>query len=182
MDVRGTALDRLPGGRGNGVAGASVRARHVWCVAALAAWAVLGWSAAAMATAAPAAVEGQAEPSAPPVAPEKGFVAKTLDSVNGYLWGWPMVVLLPGTHLLGKRVIKPYRLAWVAAVMLGAVTQLSTVWAFADAANALMALPNLVALILLSGVIVKETRHYLWSGRLEEGTDGTEEQGQEGRV
>ena len=66
--------------------------------------------------------------------------------------------------------------------MLGAVTQLSTVWAFADAANALMALPNLVALILLSGVIVKETRHYLWSGRLEEGTDGTEEQGQEGRV
>ena len=43
----------------------------------------------------------------------------------------------------------------------------SFVWNFADIANALMAIPNLVSLILLSGVVVKETQSYLWSDRLD---------------
>jgi AGCS family alanine or glycine:cation symporter len=64
-----------------------------------------------------------------------------------------------------------YRGLWVAAVMVGAVTELPVVWSFADIANALMAIPNLLSLILLSGVIVAETRHYLWSGQLDLGED-----------
>jgi AGCS family alanine or glycine:cation symporter len=45
---------------------------------------------------------------------------------------------------------------------------LGVVWNIADIMNALMALPNLVALLLLSGVIAHETKRYLWSGRLDD--------------
>ena len=45
---------------------------------------------------------------------------------------------------------------------------ISLVWNLGDFFNALMALPNLVSLVLLSGVVVKETRHYLWENRLDE--------------
>jgi len=48
--------------------------------------------------------------------------------------------------------------------MVGSVATLPAVWAFADIANGLMAIPNLVSLIALSGVVVAETRLYLWSG------------------
>ncbi len=54
--------------------------------------------------------------------------------------------------------------------MVGSVVTLPAVWSFADIANGLMAVPNLVALIALNGVIVEETRRYLWSGRLDEAT------------
>jgi AGCS family alanine or glycine:cation symporter len=53
--------------------------------------------------------------------------------------------------------------------MIGSVLSLNAVWTFADITNALMALPNLVSLIFLSGVIVNETKKYLWSGNLDEG-------------
>jgi len=59
-------------------------------------------------------------------------------------------------------VITPYRMLWVAAVMVGSVVPLPAVWDFADIANGLMALPNLVSLIALSGVLVAETRTHLW--------------------
>ncbi len=45
---------------------------------------------------------------------------------------------------------------------------MKAVWDAADIANGLMAIPNLISLLLLSGVIVKETKHYLWENRLEE--------------
>lgn len=50
----------------------------------------------------------------------------------------------------------------------GATNALDVVWNFGDAANALMAIPNLICLIALSGVLVRETRHYLWEDRLDE--------------
>lgn len=49
---------------------------------------------------------------------------------------------------------------------------LPTVWTFADIANGLMAIPNLIALLALSGVLVAETRTYLWSENLD--ADGAE--------
>jgi AGCS family alanine or glycine:cation symporter len=70
-------------------------------------------------------------------------------------------------YLFGRRAIAPYRVAWVVACMVGSVASMPLVWNFADAANALMAIPNLLALLLLSGVIVRETRTYLWSGNLD---------------
>ena len=70
-------------------------------------------------------------------------------------------------YLLGTWAIKPYRGLWVIMVLVGSVVSLPMVWSFADITNALMALPNLISLIALSGVLVAETKHYLWSGNLE---------------
>ena len=50
------------------------------------------------------------------------------------------------------------------AVMVGAVLPLPVVWSAADITNALMAIPNLISLIVLAGVVVAETDRYLWSG------------------
>lgn len=61
-------------------------------------------------------------------------------------------------YLFGRRGVLPYRVLWVAFVYIGATQKLSTVWDFSDAANGLMAIPNLLCLILLSRVIAEETR------------------------
>jgi alanine or glycine:cation symporter, AGCS family len=61
-------------------------------------------------------------------------------------------------YLLGRRAIMPYRMLWVVVVLFGSVQPAQAVWDFSDAANGLMAIPNLIALIALSGVIAAETR------------------------
>jgi alanine or glycine:cation symporter, AGCS family len=66
-------------------------------------------------------------------------------------------------YLVGTSVEKPYRLAWTAFVMIGAVTQLDFVWLVADTLNAFMAFPNLVSLLLLSPVVAKVTNDYFAS-------------------
>lgn len=82
--------------------------------------------------------------------------------------GWSYYGERAMEYLFGKKAIKPYRIAWVAFVMVGSVAQLKIVWDFADAANALMAIPNLIALLLLSGVVVSETKRYLWAGCIDD--------------
>jgi len=62
--------------------------------------------------------------------------------------------------LFGRRAVAPYRLVFVLAVYVGAVTELQVVWTFADIMNGLMALPNLVGLLLLSGLVARETKAY----------------------
>ena len=57
---------------------------------------------------------------------------------------------------------------FIVAVFLGSIIGLDTVWKMADIFNALMALPNLVALLLLSKVLVKDTDYYLWGSRIDE--------------
>ena len=72
-------------------------------------------------------------------------------------------------YLGGKRFITPFRLVWVLAVFVGCVVPKgSLVWHFADCANALMAIPNLICMVGLSGVLLAETRRYLWSGNIDE--------------
>jgi AGCS family alanine or glycine:cation symporter len=90
-----------------------------------------------------------------------------LTFVFSTILGWSYYGEKAAEYLFGPKVIRPYRLLWVAAVMLGSVVTLQAVWSFADIANGLMAVPNLVSLIGLSGVAVAETRHYLWSGNLD---------------
>lgn len=72
--------------------------------------------------------------------------------------GWSYYGEKAAEYLFGPKAVKPYRVLWVAAVLAGSVLPLSVVWDFSDAANGLMAVPNLIALICLSGVIVAETR------------------------
>ena len=81
--------------------------------------------------------------------------------------GWSYYGEKAAEYLDGPDVVMLYRWCWVLAVMVGSVATLPAVWAFADIANGLMAVPNLVSLIALNGVIVAETRAYLWSGHLD---------------
>ncbi|WP_094603058.1 Amino-acid carrier protein AlsT [Sporomusa silvacetica DSM 10669] len=85
-----------------------------------------------------------------------------LTFVFSTILGWSYYGERAVEYLFGKRSITPYRVAWVIAVFLGSVTSLTLVWDLADAMNALMAIPNLVSLIALSGVIVADTKKYLW--------------------
>lgn len=62
--------------------------------------------------------------------------------------------------LFGKRAILPYRIVFTVLVAVGASVPLRLVWNFADIANMLMALPNLISLILLAGVVKKLTDEY----------------------
>ena len=70
-------------------------------------------------------------------------------------------------YLKGKQWVKGYRVAYILAVFLGSVMNLAVVWNLADCMNALMAIPNLLSLLFLSGVLIHETRKYLWKGRLD---------------
>lgn len=69
-------------------------------------------------------------------------------------------------YLFGVKAILPFRVLWVLAVPIGATANLSFIWLMADTLNAMMALPNLVALLLLSPVVFKLTRNYFADSKL----------------
>ena len=70
-------------------------------------------------------------------------------------------------YLKGKRWMIVYRVLYIAAVFVGSVANLSIVWNLADCMNAFMAIPNLLSLLFLSGILIHETRKYLWQDRLD---------------
>jgi AGCS family alanine or glycine:cation symporter len=63
-------------------------------------------------------------------------------------------------YLFGVKAIMPFRILWVVAIPIGTTANLSFIWLVADTLNAMMALPNLIALLLLSPVVFKLTRNY----------------------
>ena len=71
-------------------------------------------------------------------------------------------------YLFGTKSNLWYRLSFLAVLFVGTVTSLDLIWNFSDLMNGLMAFPNLVSVLALSGVIVAETKHYLWQGHLDE--------------
>ncbi|MDF1587776.1 MAG: sodium:alanine symporter family protein [Gammaproteobacteria bacterium] len=80
--------------------------------------------------------------------------------------GWSVYGERCVEYLFGVRSIIPFRVFWVMAVPIGATAKLSFVWLVADTLNALMALPNLVALLLLSPVVFKLTKSYFQDERI----------------
>ena len=62
--------------------------------------------------------------------------------------------------LVGTRAIKPFRLVWVAVVVIGAVATGGVIWTIADILNGLMVIPNLIGVLLLSGTVFRLTRQY----------------------
>ncbi|MCC3144502.1 sodium:alanine symporter family protein [Halanaerobium sp. Z-7514] len=64
-------------------------------------------------------------------------------------------------YLFGKKIVQPYRVVFVILLFIGAIGALEPIWLLADTLNGLMAAPNLVALIVLAGVIVKEKDDYM---------------------
>ncbi len=75
--------------------------------------------------------------------------------------GWSYYGEKAMEYLFGSKAILPYRWVWVVMVFVGSVAPLQAVWDFADAMNGLMAIPNLIALLALSGVVANETKRYL---------------------
>ncbi len=63
-------------------------------------------------------------------------------------------------YLVGARAVMPYRIAFVLAAFIGSLGTVEVVWLLSDVLNGLMAIPNLIGLLLLSGLIVRETRTY----------------------
>ena len=83
--------------------------------------------------------------------------------------GWSYYGERAWVYLVGVKAIKPYRIAWTLVVFAGCVAALEVVWNVADMLNACMIIPNLVALIGLSGVVASETKKYVWDKDAEMG-------------
>lgn len=90
-----------------------------------------------------------------------------LTFVFSTILGWSYYGEKAVEYLLGKKAILPYRILWVLFVFVGSVFSLNLVWNMADIFNGLMAIPNLIALLLLSPIVVSETKKYLWDNNLE---------------
>ena len=75
--------------------------------------------------------------------------------------GWSYYGERCAEYLLGRKAIIPYKLLFIAVVVVGPILSLDLVWTIADILNALMAIPNLVAVLLLSGTVAKDTKYYL---------------------
>jgi len=74
--------------------------------------------------------------------------------------GWSLYGERCVEYLFGVKAIVPYRIVWVLAIPLGATVSLDFIWLLADTLNAMMALPNLVAILALSPVVFKLTQGY----------------------
>ncbi|MGQ9558689.1 MAG: alanine/glycine:cation symporter family protein [Desulfurispora sp.] len=84
--------------------------------------------------------------------------------------GWAYYGEKCAQYLLGSRVLLPYRWLWVIAVFVGTTVKLPLVWNLADVLNGLMAVPNLIGLLALSGVVVKETKDFIALRQREQGS------------
>jgi AGCS family alanine or glycine:cation symporter len=76
------------------------------------------------------------------------------------LLGWSFYGERSIEFLFGVKAIVPYRVAWILAIPIGATVNLGLVWLVADTLNAMMALPNLIALLLLSPVVFRLTKEH----------------------
>ena len=77
-------------------------------------------------------------------------------------------------YLFGTKGVMPYRIIFIALIASGGFLKLEAIWILADIVNGLMAIPNLIALIALSSVVVAETESYLArKGELDEESDST---------
>lgn len=81
--------------------------------------------------------------------------------------GWSYYGERAVEYLKGKKWSYVYRLLYIVAVYVGSIASLNIVWNIADCMNALMAIPNLMSLLFLNGILVHETRKYLWRDRLD---------------
>ncbi len=74
--------------------------------------------------------------------------------------GWSYYGERCAEYIFGTKIILPYRLLWIAAVFIGASQKVNLIWLLADVMNGFMALPNLIALALLSPVVFKISKEY----------------------
>lgn len=90
--------------------------------------------------------------------------------------GWGYYGERNTVYIFGRRGVLPYRLVYVAAVFIGALFPLELIWIISDVMNGFMALPNLIGILLLSPLVVRETRAY-FNGRTEDEAEEPEKAG-----
>jgi len=90
--------------------------------------------------------------------------------------GWSFYSEKCVQYLLGVKAVVPFRVLWILAVPIGATSSLEFIWLLADTLNAMMAIPNLIALMLLSPVVFKLTKEYFSNQRSEEHTSELQSQ------
>lgn len=93
-----------------------------------------------------------------------GIVAFAYSTVLGWSYYGERCI----EYLFGQKMMIPYRLLFLFVILVGPVLSLSIVWDIADILNALMAIPNLIGVLMLSKVVVKETNYYLYGNRIDE--------------
>lgn len=86
--------------------------------------------------------------------------------------GWYYYGERTAVYLLGEKIILPYKILWIAATFFGALASIDIIWNFADLMNGLMAIPNVIAVLLLNKMIAEETKKY--SGEHINDVDDTE--------
>jgi len=82
--------------------------------------------------------------------------------------GWSYYGESAVNYIEHRRSNRFYRIMYIVALFFGSIINLDIIWNIADTMNALMAIPNLVALLLLSKVAAQETKKYLWSGHIDD--------------
>ncbi len=96
-----------------------------------------------------------------------GMVAFSYSTILGWSYYGNRCV----TYLFGRRANVPYQVVYVVVAFLGAIGVGDVVWTISDIGNALMAIPNIIAILLISGVIARETRRYVYDDNLAEAYD-----------
>ncbi len=91
-----------------------------------------------------------------------GYIVSVSISIFAFttLIGWSYYGDRSIEYLMGEKYVKFYKILFIMIIPVGAIIKLKVVWTFSDIANALMALPNLIAVIMLSGVVAKMTKEY----------------------
>ena len=84
--------------------------------------------------------------------------------------GWSYYGESAVNYIENRRSNRFYRILYICALFFGSIINLDIIWNIADCMNALMAIPNLICLLALSGVAARETKKYLWENRLDEET------------
>ena len=82
--------------------------------------------------------------------------------------GWSYYGESAVNYIERRKTNRFYRIMYIVALFFGSIINLDVIWNIADTMNALMAIPNLVCLLLLSKVVAQETNKYLWGNRLDE--------------
>jgi AGCS family alanine or glycine:cation symporter len=80
--------------------------------------------------------------------------------------GWEYYGERCAEYVFGPKIITPYRLIWIPFVVIGAIGGLEDLWALADTLNGLMAIPNLIGVLLLSGTVFKLTKEFFSNEKL----------------
>ncbi len=93
-----------------------------------------------------------------------GMVAFSYTTILGWSYYGNRCV----TYLFGRYAIRPYQVVYVAVAFFGAIGVGDIVWTISDIGNALMAVPNIIVVLALSGMIARQTRHYVYEGHLDE--------------